>query len=34
MSPVAEVAVSVAWLGLVLAAAFWMRFDVPIWGAF
>lgn len=34
MNPALEITLSVAWLGVVLAAAFWMRFDAPIWGAF
>ena len=24
----------VTWGGLMLAAAYWMRFDAPIWGGF
>jgi hypothetical protein len=34
MSPAVEITLSVAWLGLMLAAAFWCRWDAPIWEAF
>lgn len=34
MSPAAEITLSFAWFALLLAAAFWMRFDAPIWSAF
>lgn len=34
MSPAIEITVCTIWGALVLAAAFWCRFDAPIWGAF
>lgn len=34
MSPTLEFTICLAWGLLAFAAAFWMRFDVPIWGAF
>lgn len=34
MSPALEITLSTALLALMLAVAFWLRFDAPIWSAF
>jgi hypothetical protein len=34
MSLSLEIAISIAWTAAALAAAYWMRFDSPIWSAF
>jgi len=34
MNPALEVTICSVWLLLMIAAAFWCRFDAPIWGAF
>ena len=34
MSITLEATLSLAWFGILLAAAFWLRFDVTIWSAF